>query len=88
MAQETGGHSVTIGRQGRLVIPATVRGELGLHEGDRLTLRVERGRLVLAPDRAKVEPLRGMFRDLAPAGGVVDELIAERREEARREDAD
>lgn len=49
---------------------------------------LDRGRLVLAPDRAKVERLRGMFRDLAPAGGVVDELIAERREEARREDAD
>ncbi len=70
------------------MIPAAIRGELGLQEGDRLAIRVDRGRLVLAPDRAKVERLRGMFRDLAPEGGVVDELLAERREEARREDAD
>jgi hypothetical protein len=31
--------------------------------------------------------LRGLFKDLAPGRSLVDELIAERREEARREDA-
>lgn len=89
MARNAPGQTtVTIGRQGRLVIPARVRDELGLAEGDRLDLRVARGRLELVPEREKVARLRGRFRDLAPAGGVVEELLAERREEARREDAD
>jgi AbrB family looped-hinge helix DNA binding protein len=79
--------SVSVGRQGRIVIPARVRAELGVTEGDRLDLRVTRGRIELVPERAKVERLRGVFADLAPNGGVVDELLAERREEARREDA-
>ena len=30
---------------------------------------------------------RGMFAELAPGRSLVDELIADRREEARREDA-
>lgn len=79
--------TVTIGRQGRLMIPADIRSELGLQEGDRLAVHVAGGRLELIPERAKVERLRGVLRDLAPHGGVVDELLAGRRVEAWRDDA-
>ncbi|MBJ7521471.1 MAG: AbrB/MazE/SpoVT family DNA-binding domain-containing protein [Solirubrobacteraceae bacterium] len=87
MAPKHRQHPLTLSKHGRIVIPAAIRRELGMREGDRLAIRVDRGRLVLVPDRANVESLRGMLRDLAPEGGVVEELLAERREQARREDA-
>jgi len=36
---------ITIGRQGRIVVPAAMRSHLGLKEGDTLVLRVEDGEL-------------------------------------------
>jgi AbrB family looped-hinge helix DNA binding protein len=79
--------AVTVRRQGRLVIPSRVRRELHIEEGDRLSLLVEGERLVLVPQRAGVAAVRGMFKHLATDRSVVDELIEERREEARGEDA-
>jgi AbrB family looped-hinge helix DNA binding protein len=77
--------AITMGRQGRIVIPSRVRRALLLDEGDKLSFRVEDKRLVLVPQRHEVERLRGMFKDSSGDASVVDELIAERREEARRE---
>lgn len=79
---------VTVDPRGRVVIPAAVRRELGIATGDALNLALDNGRLVLEPQRAAVRRLRGMYRHLATDVSVVDELIAERREEARREEAD
>jgi len=75
---------VTLGRQGRLVIPAALRRELNLQEGDRLSLVRDGANLVLAPRRADIDAVRGMWKHLGN-GHEVDDLIAERREEARRE---
>ena len=36
--------------------------------------------------RAAAERMRGLFADVAPGRSLVDELIAERRAEARAED--
>jgi AbrB family looped-hinge helix DNA binding protein len=77
--------AITVGRQGRIVIPSRVRRALRLDEGDRLSFHVEDKRLVLVPQRNDVERLRGIFRRSPGDGSVVDELIAERRREARRE---
>ena len=77
---------VTVGPQGRLVIPAAVRRRLQIEPGEELTLTVDRSRLVLEPRSAAVERVRGSLRHLATDKSVVDELIAERREEARREE--
>jgi hypothetical protein len=47
------------------------------------------GSLRLRPYRAVAAQGLGLLADLAPGGdSMVDELIAERRAEARREDAD
>lgn len=70
------------------MIPAPVRRRLRISPGDELTLAVERGRLVLEPRAAAAARARGMFKGLAGAASVVDELIAQRREEAQREGAD
>lgn len=76
-------HAVTVGKHGRVVIPVSLRNELGLDVGTELVARVDCGRLVLEPRDLVVERVRGRFRHLA--GGVVDEFLAERKLEAQRE---
>ena len=75
--------AVRLGKQGRLVIPAPLRQELGLELGDELVARAEEGRLIFEPRAAVVKRLRERFRDVK--GSLADELLAERREEAARE---
>lgn len=77
---------VRVGPKGRLVVPAPIRRELGLEEGSELVARVEGGGIVLEPRAAAIERVRALVRASVPAGGsLVDELLAERRREAERE---
>lgn len=77
---------VRLGKQGRIVIPAEMREELGLSEGDILNVRVEDDRLLMETRLAALERLRRRFREAAKGRDPVAELIAERRAEARREE--
>ncbi len=78
---------VSLGRQGRLVIPAPLRRALELQEGDRLVARQEADRLVLEkPDRVK-KRLKARFAQVPDDRALVDELIAERREQFCLEDS-
>jgi AbrB family looped-hinge helix DNA binding protein len=78
---------VTIGERGRLVLPASVRSALGLKPGTRMLLSTEDdGSLRLRPYRAVADESRGVFADLAKRGSLVDELLAERRAEAKQEE--
>lgn len=73
---------------GRLVVPAELRRHLGLEGGGTLVARVEGGRIVLEPYSAVVRRVQGYFsRFKDPGRSLVDELIADRRAEAAREDA-
>lgn len=76
---------MTVGRQGRIVIPAATRRRLGIGPGDTLNLREENGGLRLETREAAAAKLRGSLKHLATDVSVADELIAERRDEARRE---
>lgn len=79
--------AIALGERGRLVLPARLRRRLDLHPGDRLLVSVEAdGGLRAVSAREQARRLRGLYRDLAPGRSLADELIAERREEARRED--
>ena len=79
--------TLTMGARGRFVLPAAVRKRLSLKEGDRMVLIVEDGgRLVLVPIAEAVRRARGMFKDLVRGRSLVDELIADRRAEAAKED--
>jgi AbrB family looped-hinge helix DNA binding protein len=81
-------YTVALGERGRLVLPAQLRRRLDLHPGDRLILTVEpEGGFRVVTVREQARRLLGLYRDLAPGRSLADELIAERREEARREDA-
>jgi bifunctional DNA-binding transcriptional regulator/antitoxin component of YhaV-PrlF toxin-antitoxin module len=68
-------------------LPASLRRRLALQTGDRLILTVDpQGGFRIVSAREQARKLRGIFRDLAPGRSLVDELIAEHREEARREE--
>lgn len=42
--------TITLGKAGRLVVPKAIRDSLGLHEGSRLKLEVQGGKLQAAPE--------------------------------------
>jgi len=78
-----------IGPQGRIVIPAELRRELGFEPGETVMAHVESRRLVLERRGEILDRLRCELRDATPPGAsMVDELLAERRREARREAAE
>ena len=78
---------VTIGDRGRLVLPSSIRSALGLQPGTRMLVTAEDdGSLTLRPYRAVAETSRGMFSGLAKGGSLVDDLLAERRAQAHREE--
>ncbi len=86
--KRTDRYSIALGERGRLVLPARLRQRLDLHPGDRLILTVDTEdgfRVVSAREQAR--RLCGLYRDLAPGRSLAEELIAERKEEARREEA-
>lgn len=76
---------VTVGPQGRLVIPASLRRRLGIEPGEVLIARAEEDRLVLERRKAILARLRERLRVVPADVSLVDELIAERRKEAERE---
>jgi len=76
-------HRVTIGPQGRLVVPVELRRELGIEPGDQLVAFVEEGKLIVQTREETIRELHAMFEGVE--GSMSDELIRERREEARRE---
>jgi AbrB family looped-hinge helix DNA binding protein len=81
---------VVVGDRGRVVLPSDIRAALGLEPGDRMLLSTDPdGSLRLRPYRAVARQGLGLLADLAPGEeSMVDELIAERRAEARREDGE
>lgn len=68
-----------------MVIPAEMRRELKLEPGDELQVSAVDGELRLLPLAERVRRLRGAYKDLTPGVSLADELIAERREAAKRE---
>jgi AbrB family looped-hinge helix DNA binding protein len=77
------GGEVTVGREGRVLIPLEVRRALGIGPGSTLVVRVEGERIVLTPREAIRRRLQELFAEVE--GSMADELLAERRDEARRE---
>ncbi len=68
---------VVLGVQGRLVVPAEARKELGLAAGDELVLHTEDGRLVLERREDAGRRLRGLYASPATRRSV-EELLTER----------
>ena len=75
---------VQLGAQGRVVVPAPIRKALGFRPGDTLVARVEDDRLVIEKPESVERRIRDRFRT-SRGRSLAEELLAERREEARRE---
>ena len=75
-----------LNQNGRIVIPAKMRERLGLKSGDIVHMSVEGDVLKVESHRARVRRVQESMKKLiAPGRSLADELIAERREESRRE---
>jgi len=90
MAEAPKSLRIRLGPQGRRVIPAHFRRTLGIEAGEPLVATLEgEGRLVIETRKAAWESLRRQLGAAIPDGAdLVAELIAERRAEARREEAE
>jgi AbrB family looped-hinge helix DNA binding protein len=71
-------------RQGRVVIPARLRAETRLAPGSRVLLGVEAGRIVLQPADSLEQEMWAEAERARP-GDATNELLAERRREAARD---
>jgi len=75
-----------INENGRVVIPASYRKALGIKSGDEVILRMEDGELRITTMKRRLERAQRRVRQyVEPGVSLADELIAERREAARRE---
>lgn len=71
---------------GRLIVPAEFRRALGLSDGDAVVMEVEGDALHVRPIKSALRRIQKSLRRYAPEGGsVADELISERRAEAKRD---
>lgn len=85
MSETEGSVEVHLGAQGRLVIPASLRRRLGLQQGDTLIARSEQGRLVVEKVEVTKQGLKARYARVAKGRSLAEELVGERRREARRE---
>ena len=75
-----------INDNGRIVIPAEIRQRMGIKPGDTLVLTLEGDVLKVESQLRRIRRIQESLRALIPGDRLLsDELIAERREEARRE---
>ncbi len=78
---------VKVSEKGRVVLPIQFREAVGIKVGDVVNLELVDNELRISTFSSRLEKARARLRRLAPQGvSVVDELIAERRAEAKREE--
>jgi AbrB family looped-hinge helix DNA binding protein len=78
---------VRINENGRVVIPAALRKAMGIKAGDELLVRLEDNELRIATMRNRIARAQERVSSyVKPGVSLVDKLIAERREENRREE--
>ena len=79
--------TVRMSSGGRLVIPVDFRRQLGLEEGVAVMLRVDQAALTVQTVPAGILKAQAIMAKYAKPGvSIVDELIADRREAAKRGD--
>ena len=77
-----------LGQNGRMIISVELRHNLELKEGDELLVTVEGKRLILETEAALLERLYSTVGEPPEGELVSNELIHERRKEAKRDEAD
>lgn len=74
---------ITVGNKGRVVVPKSIRDEVGLEEGVRISAFVdELGRVILeTPEAVKARIRRRASRTAEMPGSAVEQLLEERRQD-------
>jgi AbrB family looped-hinge helix DNA binding protein len=81
--------TVQVKEAGRVLLPAFIREALDIQEGDFLGVEIIDGEIRLTPLDTAVRRAQELVRRYIPEGSnLVEELIADRRREAEREDAE
>jgi bifunctional DNA-binding transcriptional regulator/antitoxin component of YhaV-PrlF toxin-antitoxin module len=82
-------YKLRLDKQGRLVLPAAARRDVGVEGGGALTLEIGEHDARLSSTRMAVRRIQKRLRQYVPEGvSAADGLIADRRAEARREEAE
>jgi AbrB family looped-hinge helix DNA binding protein len=83
MAEET---RMRVSQNGRIVIPASFRKALGIDVGDEVVLRLQDNELRITTQQHRVQRAQERSRRYVKRGAsLVNELLSERREAAKRE---
>lgn len=78
--------SISMDPQGRVLIPSSIRKTLGLNPGDKLVvIEDEAGIVIQTPEQLLAHMQRDWQKAIPSSTCLVDELIAERRSEAKKE---
>ncbi|MDP3516008.1 MAG: AbrB/MazE/SpoVT family DNA-binding domain-containing protein [Pseudohongiella sp.] len=80
--------STRLSQGGRVVIPAELREQMNLKQGDELVMEVKNGALILTSKQQRIAQIRDEIRaglSLAEGRSLADELISERQAEAAKE---
>ncbi len=78
--------TVRLDSSGRILLPVKVRKQLKLQQGSKLVASVDQERLLLQTPSRALREAQAYFSQFRPKGKLLsEELIEERREEARRE---
>jgi len=78
--------TVVLGESGRIVLPVAIRNQLGLKAGDRLTVTSDQGSIRILSRKMALANIRaGIIKQRGSLEGILDEFLAEKREEAARE---
>lgn len=79
-------HSARLATGGRLVVPASLRKQLGVAPGDQLFMEVIDGALHVWSQKQAISRAQAQLRTLTDGKrSLVEELLAERRAEAERD---
>ena len=77
-----------VDKAGRFVVPAKFRKQMGWEFGDKLTLEVVENELRVVSVKQAIRSAQEMVARRVPAGvSLVDELIEDRKNEVRRDEA-
>jgi predicted transcriptional regulator len=80
---------INVGKGGAVVLPPALLAAMGLADGDVLLARLEDDEIKMMTPETTTRKIQTEMRKYVPEGvSLVDQLIRERREEARREQGD
>lgn len=77
---------VAMSANGRIIIPANIRSQIGMRQGGSFVVHVENGEVRLEPIAHAIARVQSLLDEYIPSDvSLADELSADRRAESERE---